>query len=65
MKAMRAVSQQDVPWVRTQWWRSAFDVPRTWPAAGRRGRTLRSGGRRHGWSESGSRSSNVSAFPSW
>ena len=43
----------------------AFHVPRTWPAAGRRGRTLRSGGRRHGWSESGSRSSNASAFPLW
>jgi hypothetical protein len=26
MKAMRAVSQQDVLWVRTQWWRRAFDV---------------------------------------
>ena len=135
MKAIREVSQQDVPWLRTQWWRRAFDVrarderlsrlsqeqstgntssgalgqfarfcvvgtsnaiidfgvqsagagglphagdrtiaglqygcrragrdeqlcvepafhvPRTWPVAGRRGRTLRSGGRRHGWSE--------------
>src|SRR5207244_11882905 len=26
MKAMRAVSQQHVPWVRTQWWRRTFDV---------------------------------------
>jgi len=26
MKAFRAVSQQDVLWVRTQWWRRAFDV---------------------------------------
>ena len=26
MKAMRAVSQQDVLWVRPQWWRRAFDV---------------------------------------
>jgi putative flippase GtrA len=26
MKAMRAVSQQDGPWVRTQWWRRTFDV---------------------------------------
>ena len=25
MKAFRAVSQQDVLWVRPQWWRSAFD----------------------------------------
>jgi len=26
MKAMRAVSQQDVLWVRPQWWRRAFEV---------------------------------------
>ena len=26
MKAMRAVSQQDVPWGRTHWWRREFDV---------------------------------------
>ena len=26
MKAMRAVSQQDMPWGRTQWGRRAFDV---------------------------------------
>ena len=26
MKAIREVSQQDVPWLRPQWWRRAFDV---------------------------------------
>jgi GtrA-like protein len=26
MKAMRAVRQQDVPWVRPQWWKRGFDV---------------------------------------
>jgi putative flippase GtrA len=26
MKAFRAVSHQDVPWGRTQWWSTAFDV---------------------------------------
>jgi putative flippase GtrA len=26
MKAIREVSQQDVPWIRTTWWRRAFDV---------------------------------------
>jgi putative flippase GtrA len=26
MKAIREVSQQDVPWFRTQWWRRVFDI---------------------------------------